>query len=101
LGCPRATWSGCSGRQAGRALRDADLASVTVETREYRLALKTSDYLASSEASVQGVALRRACPLDRWTDFRRLVADAFHSQFGDRVEFVRNVHFGIGTKRFA
>lgn len=84
-----------------RALRDADLVSVTVETREYRFTLATSDYLLSSEASVQGVALRRACPPDRWTEFTRRVADAFQSRFGDTVEYVRNVHFGIGTKRFA
>lgn len=84
-----------------RALRDAGLISVTVVTREYRFTLVTSDYLLFSEASIQGTALRRACPPDRWTDFTRGVANAFQKRFGDRVEYCRNVHVGMGTKRFA
>lgn len=81
-----------------QTLQAAGLASVDVETREYRFEIATRDYLLSREASVQGILLRRASSAERWSDFKLRVADAFQTRFSDTVEYVRDVHFGSGTK---
>ena len=34
-----------------------------------------------------------------WTNFRRDMQEVLQRQFKDSVTFVRDVHFGVGTKR--
>src|SRR5260370_24059186 len=81
-----------------QTLQAAGLASVDVETREYRFRIATCDYLLSREASVQGILLRRVSSAEGWSDFKRRADDAFQSRFGDTVEYVRDVNFGVGTR---
>lgn len=80
------------------ALRQSGLISVAVETREYRINMSVADYLLSRQASVQGLVLRRTLTAARWNDFTRRVAQVLEGQLGDRVDHVRDVHFGVGTK---
>lgn len=82
-----------------QSLRDADLDSITVERREYRFTLTTSDYLLMQETSIQGIVLRQASFPEQWNDFRRRVGDLFRRRFGETIAYARDVHFGLGTKR--
>lgn len=82
-----------------RALRDAGFASVTVETREYRVALTTTEYLQARAGSVQGLVLQQALTPSAWNELTERLAGAFRERFGDTVEYVRDVHFGLGVTR--
>lgn len=79
------------------ALEDAGLRSVA-ETRHYEVRMRSGDFLLSREASIQGMLLRERLSVHDWQAFRRRVADAFQHEFGDTVTYVRDVHFGVGTK---
>lgn len=81
-----------------QALTDAALDSVAVHTREYPIKMTTTEYLLSREASIQGMALRQALSAEDWNGFMRRVADVFRRTCGEHVEYVRDVHFGIGRK---
>ena len=94
------SWDGWLAQPANikQALERAGLAEILVDTREYHFRVATRDFLQSREASVQGIVLRDNLTADRWAQFRRSVSDAFHDRFGSMVEYVRDVHFGIGFK---
>lgn len=83
-----------------RALETAGLASVAIDTRHYTVRMPTPDYLRSRETSMQGMVLRRAVTDRQWDEFRERAAAVFRSEFGETVEYVRDVHFGVGTKPF-
>jgi ubiquinone/menaquinone biosynthesis C-methylase UbiE len=81
-----------------RALRSAGLEAIEVVHREYPIRLSVADYLSMKEASVEGTLLRRMLDSGSWTAFKHRVADAFRTEFGDTVAYVRGVHVGIGSK---
>ena len=81
-----------------RALADAGLAPVVVDTREYDFTMTTTDFLSARAASIQGMLVRDALSAGKRIGFTRQLADAFHTRFGEAVEYRRDVHFGIGTK---
>jgi ubiquinone/menaquinone biosynthesis C-methylase UbiE len=80
------------------ALEGAGLTSVVTETRYYNIRMQMHEYLLLRETSVQGLILRNALSPAEWDDFARKVEEAFHTDFGDVVEYARDVHFGVGTK---
>jgi SAM-dependent methyltransferase len=79
-------------------LRGAGLNPVELAHREYRIRLPAHDYLRMKEASVEGTLLRRMLDGESWDVFRRRVAVAFRSRFGQTVEYLRGVHIGVGAK---
>lgn len=81
-----------------RALRGAGFEAIEVVHREYSIRLAVADYLSMKEASVEGTLLRRMLDGASWNAFKRRVADAFRTEFGDTVAYVRGVHVGIGSK---
>jgi len=83
----------------GEALWSAGLSSVTTETRFYTVRMPTPAYLLSREASIQGLILRRQLTSAQWDHFKITAAEAFEKKFGDSVEYDRDAHFGVGTKR--
>jgi ubiquinone/menaquinone biosynthesis C-methylase UbiE len=81
-----------------RALRDASLTAVQIARREYLFSLPVPDFLAMKEATVEGTLLRRLLSADDWNRFRHRVGEVFRERYADTLSFVRDVHFGIGTK---
>jgi ubiquinone/menaquinone biosynthesis C-methylase UbiE len=80
-----------------RALEMAGLASVSTQTRHYPVRMQTNEYLLSREASVQGLVLRNRLSASDWDHFTADVSQAFHDKFGAIVEYLRDVHFGVGV----
>lgn len=88
--------------QPGRledALRAAQFAEVTTVRREYVVRTTTEEFLSIKAASVEGTLLRRLLSAQQWNDCARDAAGAFRSRFGDRVEYVRDVWFAVGSTR--
>jgi SAM-dependent methyltransferase len=81
-----------------QALRTSGLSSVITETRYYTVRMPTSEFLASREASMQGLLLRQALSSAKWNDFTIHISEAFREKFGETVEYRRDAHFGVGTK---
>ena len=81
-----------------QALEEAKLVGVDVTRREYLLTMSVADYLSVKEASVEGTLLHQRLTAEQRNLFRQRLADVFRSQFGEIVEYVRDVYFGIGTK---
>lgn len=77
------------------ALDAAGLQHGVVETRTYRMRMRTTDFLASRDASIQGAVLRERLSDEEWDVFTRQVSDVFETQFGNAVEYDRDVHFGV------
>jgi SAM-dependent methyltransferase len=82
-----------------QALDAAGLEHAVVETRTYRIRMRTSDFLVSRDASIQGAVLRERLSDERLDAFTRQLSDAFETAFGTAVEYDRDVHFGIAQKR--
>ncbi len=82
-----------------QALKDAQFVAIQLDTRTYRVRMSVKDFLASRAASIQGAILRDRLPPERWVTFKAAVATDFEQRFGAVVEYERDVHFGIGTKR--
>lgn len=80
------------------ALEDAELVGVDVTRREYLVTMSVTDYLSVKEASVEGNLLCQRLTAEQRKVFRQRLADVFRSQFGETVEYVRDVYFGMGTK---
>ncbi len=78
-----------------QALDAAGLRRALVETRTYRLRMRTSDFLESRGASLQGAVLRERLADPQWDAFMRQLSEAFEVRFGAAVEYDRDVHFGI------
>jgi hypothetical protein len=85
-------------RNVGRAFEGAGLVSVMGETRDHEIRMASSDFLLTRVASIQSVLLRQRLSVDDWQAFGRRVDDAFQHEFGDVVNYVRDVHFVVGTK---
>jgi SAM-dependent methyltransferase len=81
-----------------RALREAGLTDPVVVTRDFVVTVSTSDYLAMKSASVEGTLLRRMLSGERWDRFAVEVDAAFHSRFGETVQYTRDFLAGVGTK---
>jgi ubiquinone/menaquinone biosynthesis C-methylase UbiE len=81
-----------------QTLRNASLTTVQVTRREYLFNLTVTDFLSMKELTVEGTLLRRMLDPNDWDRFRHQVADVFRERYADTVSFVRDVHFGIGTK---
>ena len=62
------------------------------------MTMSVTDYVSIREGSVEGTLLRQRLPAEQWSAFTQRLADVLRSQFGERVEYVRDVYFGIGTK---
>ena len=58
--------------------------------REVRGALPSLELLVSDGAGAGEVA---------WNDFTRQIGNVFQERFAGSITFVRDVHFGVGTKR--
>ena len=84
-------------QNVSRVLETAGLASVSTQTRHYPVRMQTNEYLLSREASVQGLVLRNRLSASDWEDFTANVSQAFHDKFGPTVEYLRDVHFGVGV----
>lgn len=81
-----------------QALEAAGLQHGVIETRTYRMRMRTSDFLVSRDASLQGAVLRERLPDEQYDAFTRQLADAFGTRFGAFVEYDRDVHFGVAQK---
>lgn len=85
-------------QNVSRAFETAGLACVSTQTRRYQVRMQTNEYLLSRETSVQGLVLRNRLSASDWDHFRAGAAQAFHGKFGDTVEYLRDVHLGVGIK---
>lgn len=85
-------------RRLAQSLESAGLVGVAVETRTYRMSMPIGDFLISREASIQGAVLRERLSDDEWNDFRQRIGEAFEINFGDVVEYDRDVHLAMGSK---
>jgi ubiquinone/menaquinone biosynthesis C-methylase UbiE len=81
------------------ALAEAGLTGVHGATREYTIEIAPRDYLAMKQAGVEGRLIRQLAGEAAWNDFTRQIDKEFQEQFAGCVTFVRDVHFGVGTKR--
>jgi SAM-dependent methyltransferase len=81
-----------------QALEAAGLQHGVVETRTYRMRMRTNDFLASRDASLQGAVLRERLSDEQRDAFTRQLSDAFETTFGTVVEYDRDVHFGVAHK---
>ena len=81
-----------------QTVEDTGLTSILIETGKYEIAMTTVNFLLSREVSVQGMLVRRSLPEEKWEAFRFRVADVFDRKFGQRLAYVRDVHFAVGTK---
>ena len=82
-----------------RALDGAGLTSIQVETRDYTVEMMPIDYVVMKIAGTDGAVIRQLVSEAEWNDFQREIAKAFHERFQGALNFVRDVHFGVGTKR--
>ncbi len=82
----------------GRALEAAGLGRVQVESLQYRVAMKSVDFLEIREQSVDGTLLRERLELERWSEFRLRALEVFQRRFPVGVEYVRSVNLGLGHK---
>ncbi len=83
-----------------RALEAAGLERVEVESRPYRVAMNSMDFLAIREQSVDGTLLRECLEPERWSEFRRRALEVFQRSFPRGVEYVRAVNLGLGHKQY-
>jgi hypothetical protein len=82
-----------------RTLDGAGLVDIHVETRDYTVEMMPADYVAMKEAGTDGAVIRQMIEPDAWDAFRRRVNEAFRERFAGALRFVRDVHFGVATKR--
>jgi ubiquinone/menaquinone biosynthesis C-methylase UbiE len=80
-----------------KALRNAGLTDIAVETRDYRGPIPVADFLTAREFSVQARFLRRHLEAAEWERFRQTVAEEFR-RYDDPIENVRDAHLAIGRK---
>lgn len=78
--------------------RHAGLTNVHVETRDYTVEMMPADYVAMKVDGTDGAVIRQLVSEIEWNDFRRQVSEAFRERFPGQITFVRDVHFGFGTK---
>ncbi len=95
---PWDTWFS-SGVKVSKALEAVALTTVVTKTICYSVRMTVRDYLLSRESSVQGLVLRQALSPQAWNSFKMDVSQVFQDKFGDIVEYPRDVHFGVGTKK--
>src|SRR5438876_408641 len=81
------------------ALADAGLTAVQGATREYAIEISPRDYLVMKQAGVEGRLIRQLAGEVAWNDFTRQIGNVFQERFAGSITFVRDVHFGVGTKR--
>ena len=81
-----------------RAMEEAELVGVDVTRREYLVTMSVTDYLSVKEAGVEGTFLCRRLTAEQLDTFRQRLADVFQSEFGETVEYIRDVYVGMGTK---
>jgi SAM-dependent methyltransferase len=81
------------------ALDRAGLRNIHVETRNYTIKMLPDDYIAMKTAGTDGAVVRQELSDAAWGDFCRRVTQAFRERFSSSLTFVRDVHFGIATKR--
>jgi len=81
-----------------QALESAGLQQGVVETRTYRMRIRTTDFLLSRDASVQGAVLRERLSDQQWHEFTRQLSEAFETAFGPQLQYDRDVHFGLAQK---
>jgi ubiquinone/menaquinone biosynthesis C-methylase UbiE len=94
---PWEDWFGTPGN-VECALADAGFTSIEVTTREYTVVVTPADYVRMKGCGVEGTLIRQMLDETRWDEFRSRAIDVFQGQFKDSVAFVRDVHFGVGTK---
>jgi ubiquinone/menaquinone biosynthesis C-methylase UbiE len=82
-----------------RVFDRAGLTDIHVETREYAVTMLSEDYVAMKVAGTDGAVIRQELNDAAWDDFRRRVAEAFRERFPGLLTYVRDVHFGVATKR--
>jgi hypothetical protein len=51
------------------------------------------------QAGVEGRLIRQLAGEVAWNDFTHQIDNAFQERFAGSMTFVRDVHFGVGTKR--
>lgn len=81
-----------------QALTAAGLRRGVVETRTYRMRMRTSDFLVSRDASIQGAVLRERLSDEQRDAFTLQLSDACESEFGNAVEYDRDDHFGVAQR---
>lgn len=86
-------------RHLTNALADAGLTAVHVATREYTIEISPADYVIMKKAGVEGRLIRQLAGEAAWNSFTREMEAAFEARFPNAITFVRDVHFGVGTKR--
>ena len=81
-----------------RVFRQAGLTDIQFETRDYTVEMMPGDYVAMKLDGTDGAIIRQLVSEIEWNDFRRRVSEAFRERFPGQISFVRDVHFGIGTR---
>lgn len=94
---PWADWFSRAGNLR-HALEEAGLDDVEVTRRGYRVTISVADYLSLRANSVDGTLLCQRLTAEEWNQFQQRVADLFRSRFGATLDYIREVHFGFGTK---
>ena len=82
----------------GRTLQDAGLTAIQVETRQYTIDISPADYVSLKKAGVEGRLIRELAGEIAWNDLSRQINVKFRERFPGSITFVRDVHFGVGTK---
>jgi SAM-dependent methyltransferase len=95
---PRQEWFSFADNVA-RAFDRTGLMDIHIETRDYTIEIMPDDYAVMKMAGTDGAVIRQMIEPDAWDDFRRRVLDAFRERFTGPLRFIRDVHFGVATKR--
>jgi len=95
---PRQEWFSLADNIA-RAFDRPGLMDIHIETRDYTIEMMPEDYAVMKIAGTDGAVIRQTIEPDAWDDFRRRVHDAFRERFTGPLRFIRDVHFGVATKR--
>jgi SAM-dependent methyltransferase len=84
--------------QLSAALAAAALQEVQIEQRQYRIRMRTSDYLEMSDIFTYGRFLRATLGASRWREFRSQAADRLQALCGDAVEYTAHYHLALARK---
>ena len=80
------------------ALGASGLAGVRRTRRDIPIRMRSEEFLAIREASVEGRVLRRELEPERWREFRAVASAEIERRFGPGLSYSREVHFAFGVK---
>jgi ubiquinone/menaquinone biosynthesis C-methylase UbiE len=81
-----------------KVFKDAGLMNAKAETKTYLISMNVDQYIDSKIGSVEGTIIRNHLDQERWREFLAKLREDLLTEFPQRVEFSRNVHFVSGEK---